>query len=509
MCDTTEYIPYVLCDGFFGDNAMSKIDLTARTAPGTPTSGKGTVYFSSADKTLHVIDDTGADTALGGGGGDTATPFVVDASGSTSYATVQSAIDAAYAEYLSSGVEQVVLVRPGTYTENLTLKPGVGVSGLLEYHPGSFPPYAIEPSTVIVGEHVITETLGVISGSVSNLSLKQPAAAVNTPACLVKYGSGGAPTAGVGSFQFVNVLFDQSAGAFDESAFVTDKGSALNDTVAFCECVFWVNTPSTKIDVLTLDSGASGSSDRLSVSMDRCQITGSWAFDPARVHDAVITMKAGACFLVAQHSFFSGARLELMGAKTSFATVEDCEILCAESGKSAISSVSVLNSLTIDDSTIKVNIQGLTPPQHAIENPLRLELGAVSFVGFDEDVYPPTTTYIDDHARLNRGAHQGSTIHVTGGTPAVQVPTHAAMVSVDTSAGVQTVNLPDPERVQGQIICVYDSGSNANAANITVGVDTSGSINMINKKDQVATYMAIEKSPGGTWVWLRVSQLVP
>ncbi len=488
---------------------MSKIDLTARTAPGTPTSGKGTVYFSSADKTLHVIDDTGADAALGGGGGDTATPFVVDASGSTSYTTVQSAIDAAYAAYLSSGFEQVVLVRPGTYTENLTLKPGVGVSGLLEYHPGSFPPYSIDPSTVIVGEHVITEALGVISGSVSNLSLKQPAAAVNTPPCLVKYGAGGAPTAGVGEFQFVNVLFDQSAGAFDESAFVTDPASALNDTVAFSECVFWVNTPSNKIDVLTLDSGAPSPSERLSVSVDRCQITGSWGFDPARVHDAVITMKGGSCFLAAQHSFFSGARLELMGVKSSFATVEDCEFLCAEDGKAAVSSASPLNSLTIDDSTIKVNIQSLTPPAYAIENPLRLELGAVSFVGFDEDVYPPTTTYIDGHARLNRGAHQGSTIHVTGGTPAVQVPTHAAMVSVDTSAGVQTVNLPDPQRVRGQIICVYDFGGAANTAKITVGIDTSGGTDTINKKDQVVTYMAIEKSPGGTWVWLRISQLVP
>lgn len=49
---------------------MSKIDLTARTAPGTPTSGKGSVYFSSVDKKLHVLDDAGLDTVLGEGGVD-------------------------------------------------------------------------------------------------------------------------------------------------------------------------------------------------------------------------------------------------------------------------------------------------------------------------------------------------------------------------------------------------------------------------------------------------------
>ena len=42
-------------------------DMVARTAPATPPTGKGRVYYSSADKSLHVIDDTGSDVALGGG----------------------------------------------------------------------------------------------------------------------------------------------------------------------------------------------------------------------------------------------------------------------------------------------------------------------------------------------------------------------------------------------------------------------------------------------------------
>jgi hypothetical protein len=44
-------------------------DLTNGTAPPTPAAGKLSYYAASADKKLHVIDDTGTDTALGAGGG--------------------------------------------------------------------------------------------------------------------------------------------------------------------------------------------------------------------------------------------------------------------------------------------------------------------------------------------------------------------------------------------------------------------------------------------------------
>ena len=46
-----------------------------------------------------------------------ATKYVVDATGNAPYSTIQSALDAANA----AGIPAEVIVRSGTYTENLTL----------------------------------------------------------------------------------------------------------------------------------------------------------------------------------------------------------------------------------------------------------------------------------------------------------------------------------------------------------------------------------------------------
>jgi hypothetical protein len=63
------------------------VDIVARTAPGTPSSGYGRVYFKTSDKALHVIDDTGADIALGPTGSTTtmSTDTLWDALGDTAY----------------------------------------------------------------------------------------------------------------------------------------------------------------------------------------------------------------------------------------------------------------------------------------------------------------------------------------------------------------------------------------------------------------------------------------
>jgi len=44
------------------------LTLDGQTSATTPASGKGKVYYKTADKKLHVVDDTGTDTALGAGG---------------------------------------------------------------------------------------------------------------------------------------------------------------------------------------------------------------------------------------------------------------------------------------------------------------------------------------------------------------------------------------------------------------------------------------------------------
>lgn len=56
--------------------------------------------------------------------------FIVDRTYDNCYSTVQAGLDAAYAEYLATGINQVVLIRPGDYTENLTLYPYVNLHGV-------------------------------------------------------------------------------------------------------------------------------------------------------------------------------------------------------------------------------------------------------------------------------------------------------------------------------------------------------------------------------------------
>jgi hypothetical protein len=64
-------------------------------------------------------------------------PFIVGISGQAGYQTVQSGINAAHSESVSSGNPQSVYIQPGTYTENLTLFDKVsliGATGAVDNH---------------------------------------------------------------------------------------------------------------------------------------------------------------------------------------------------------------------------------------------------------------------------------------------------------------------------------------------------------------------------------------
>jgi hypothetical protein len=84
---------------------------------GTLTSTGGTVTITPGAGTINL-------EAAGSGGGLPITDFVVDPAGGGSYTTIQSAVTAANAAGGGS-----VWVRPGTYTENVTLYANVSVVG--------------------------------------------------------------------------------------------------------------------------------------------------------------------------------------------------------------------------------------------------------------------------------------------------------------------------------------------------------------------------------------------
>ena len=78
--------------------------------------GSGPITVSGSGSTL---------TITGSASGFPVTPFVVGPIGQAGYQTIQSAINAAFAA--GSGI---VVVQPGTYTENLTLRDGIHIMGL-------------------------------------------------------------------------------------------------------------------------------------------------------------------------------------------------------------------------------------------------------------------------------------------------------------------------------------------------------------------------------------------
>src|SRR5438445_1056867 len=78
--------------------------------------GAGPIAISGAGNTL---------TVKGSPSGFPVTPYVVGPVGQAGYQTIQTAINAAFAA--GSGI---VVVQPGTYTENLTLRDGIHIMGL-------------------------------------------------------------------------------------------------------------------------------------------------------------------------------------------------------------------------------------------------------------------------------------------------------------------------------------------------------------------------------------------
>jgi hypothetical protein len=84
----------------------------------------------------------------------------VDAAGGGDYTTVQAALAHAQGETPSVSSQWVVLVRPGTYQEDLTFYPFVNVLGW----PGGSGPYVVTLMASTVAGHTLSATNGLVGG---------------------------------------------------------------------------------------------------------------------------------------------------------------------------------------------------------------------------------------------------------------------------------------------------------------------------------------------------------
>lgn len=116
---------------------------------------------------LYTVDGSGNTlTITETPGAYPVTPFVVGLSTEAGYQTVQAALDAA-----DSAGGGTVVIQPGTYTENLTLRSNVALKGLANYEDASSTPGAVivgfhtAPSTgfILIENLVLRNTLDIIS----------------------------------------------------------------------------------------------------------------------------------------------------------------------------------------------------------------------------------------------------------------------------------------------------------------------------------------------------------
>jgi len=91
-----------------------------------------TLYTNKTSQAVYMLTSKSPVTwtELGEGlGSFPITPYVVGPAGQAGYQTIQSAINAASTAQVATGNEQIVMIQPGTYTENLTLANGVDLIG--------------------------------------------------------------------------------------------------------------------------------------------------------------------------------------------------------------------------------------------------------------------------------------------------------------------------------------------------------------------------------------------
>jgi hypothetical protein len=438
----------------------------------------------------------------GGGGGDTATPFVVDSTGATSYTTVQSGIDAAYTAYGTSSNDQVVIVRPGTYAENLTIKPGVAVVGLSEYVPVTPPSSSLPspaPSTIIVGEHIVDETLGAISSSFSNVEFQSPTVGHLPAPTIIQYGTGAGAILS-GTISFHNCLFDQTfASGFDEKVFLTDAvtTASAEHTIIFASCRFNI-VSQTAIDNIDIASG-----NNVALFLKDCFLQQAGGF-----HNAFIKTSGANSSIVCNGVFAQNLsfKLDNTGAGIGSLAIERSEIE-AGYGDDGVYSADAQNPVSVDDSCVEVD-----GADYVFSTAMKLNLGLASFRGFTIDVYDPVAVnFVYDHPKLHRGAHQGATQYINVAGP-TDINTHVVAVDVATNSvgGSITIEMPAAESLEGAFIVVRDADGVANSHNIIVNgalnsATGTGSTDTISKSRQVITYVSMDVSGGlgTTWRWVR------
>lgn len=374
------------------------------------TGGAQTVTYPTGDFTVAKLGDN----AIGN-----VTPYVVGTSLTTApYTSIDTAITAANAVFVSSGFKQLVYIQPGEYTQNFTPKAGVDICGLgygvVLDNTAQIPTCAVK----IKGQMILTNAVNI---NIVGVQIDAPSAititctgsnvpVVNFSYCILK------KSTGTGTSMFFN--------------------SNTNLVAGFSNCLLVGVTSKKVFDV-------SGGIYRLK---DCTQISGSNApasFTNAQVYYDDCTVNDSLDFPSGTHGFIYDSTIVTGG---NFA----CVILGA-----ANSQLETYNSVfSASGGFTNFVIEGAAGAGAIINNAIYIDLAQI-----DPDLY--LTAY-------TQSPNAGNTYVLQASGDFTLTPQQSILAINKTVAGVTTVTLPAVGFAVGQTYEITDQKRDASSNNITL-----------------------------------------
>lgn len=472
------------------------------TATGVQPQGGGGGSVSVTDGTTTVNPTTAIDFTAGAvvtdGGGGTAevlipltTKFVVSLAGDTNYSTIQSAINAANTAVIATGRHQVVYIRPGSYTENLTIREGLKIVG--QANPQSKEirsAYTQNPAAYVrvTGNHTFAATRAVVAfhgiSFVSN----------NVAAHLFTYLDNGGATHN--TIQFYDCSLSFYSPDANKSLFSDDSPDTDNTRYYFERCLFRYTDGLVASGYPMLFIGNT-------VDFVECEFdTKGYGATIYLDQNAGLSVQATftRCILtvceVASGFYYGSAGIVTYSGTTH--TGPDRFCIDQDAGGDVV----ISNSTCISSSGYPV-ARG----------------NAVGTFYYDRSSFAPQSPISQNYptseavSKISYDQVEGSYVLVSSsGTTDLTGRYDITTVSVDTSSAgaTVTIDLPDASKTLGTMFTVYDASGSAGAHNIDVvstitAGGTVGPHTSIVHNGGSLTFVATRDASSNDYVWRSIS----
>jgi len=460
--------------------------------------GGGSISVTDTSVTVNpatTLTFTAGAVAINDAGGGNAeaqvqltTKFVVSADGSTFYSSIQTAIYDAHTLWSDSGLHQVIHIRPGVYTEDLTILAGIRLVGDAE--PQTTTPssafwggaYDFNPTAcvTVLGNHNFEQ--GAIRSSFRGIAFSAADSSANL---FYAYDTDGA---GYNIVQFFDCSFYQepdSGSVSLFSAYVADTNFHFED----CKFVYY-------------DGGWGGEMIRIASSAKfvRCSfdtqgfggtiyldgLGGTFLFEGCWLTVVNVWLSNGLSTLTYKETIHTGPQAYCIRLSDQNHEVYLINSTCiAQNGEAVVYSG--------DGGTVYYDKLSINPLGH-------------TQIGFDAVYNVPITRITADQVR-------GSTMCETGTGTIYPACTYTA-VAWDTSVGgggTRIVQLPDAALSQGMMFTVWDSGGMAGTNDIVVAsAYSAGGVtgpNTTISNDNASLLLLATINAAGQACWRTISYL--